>query len=350
MSKQINTAFASFGMSGLVFHGPLLSIHNGFHIHKILERSKNLSKSRYPEATVVRNFDDLLTDDIELVIVNTPDHTHYEYTKKALEAGKHVVVEKPFVQNTELGKELIDLADKKGLVLTVFQNRRWDGDFMTVRKVIESKMLGKLVEYEAHFDRYRNFIQPDTWKEDPGTGTGILFNLGSHMIDQAVVLFGKPAFVSADIRHMRPGSKVDDYYDINLFYDDVKVKVKSSYLVREEGPRYILHGTEGSFLKWGIDPQEAALKKGGLPTDEGWGVEDEEDWGVLNTGLDGLHMEGRIETLTGDYSRFYKNVYETICNGAELAVKPKESLLGVEIINAAFESNKAGKRIQIMGM
>lgn len=348
MSKQINTAIASFGMSGLVFHGPLISIHDGFKIHKILERSKNLSKSKYPEAVIVRSFNELLADDIELVIVNTPDHTHYEYTKKALEAGKHVVVEKPFVQNTENGKELIELAREKGLLLSVFQNRRWDGDFMTVKKVVESKMLGKLAEYEAHFDRYRNFIQPDTWKEDPGTGTGILFNLGSHMIDQAVVLFGKPAFVSADIRYMRPGSKVDDYYDINLFYDDIKVKVKSSYLVREEGPRYILHGTEGSFLKWGIDPQEAALKKGGLPTDEGWGVEDAKDWGVLNTNINNLHVEGRIETIPGDYSLFYNNIYDVIRNGSQPDVKPEESLLGIEIINAAFESNETGTRISIL--
>lgn len=347
MSKQINTAFASFGMSGLVFHGPLLSVHDGFKIHKILERSKNLSKNKYPEAIIVRSFERLLTEDVDLVIVNTPDHTHYEHTKKALEAGKHVVVEKPFVQNTENGVELIELARKKGLLLTVFQNRRWDGDFLTIKKIIESNMLGNLVEYEAHFDRYRNFIQPGTWKEDPGTGTGILFNLGSHMIDQAIELFGKPAFVSADIRYMRPGSKVDDYYDINLFYDNIKVKVKSSYLVREEGPRYTLHGTEGSFLKWGIDPQEAALKKGGLPTDAGWGVENEDDWGIINTNINGLHMEGRIETIPGDYSQFYKNVYDVIRKGAALVVKPEESLLGVKVINAAFESNEMGKRIRI---
>lgn len=348
MTKVINVALSSFGMSSLVFHGPLLKVNPNFLISKILERTKELSKDIYPEATIVRNFDDIINDtNIDLVVVNTPDDSHYEYTKKALEAGKHVIVEKPFVQNIQQGEELIELARQKGLVLTVFQNRRWDGDFMTVKKVIEDGLLGRLVEFESHFDRYRNYIQPDTWKENPDTGAGITFNLGSHMIDQAIVLFGKPTAVDADIRIMRTDGKVDDYYDINLYYDKVKVKCKSSYLVREEGPRYILHGTNGSFLKWGIDPQEEQLKKGTLPGEGDWGEDVPEDWGVLNSEINGLHFEGAIETIPGDYRIFYNNLYRVLKNGEELFIKPEESLLGIKIIKAAFESSKAAKRINL---
>ncbi len=348
MSKIINTAITSFGMSGLVFHGPLLKVNPNFIVTKIFERSKSLSKDMFPEATIVRSFDDIINDSgIELVVVNTPDDSHYEYTKRALEAGKHVVVEKPFVQTVEQGEELVQLAKQKGLVLSVFQNRRWDGDFMTVKKVVADGLLGRLVEFESHFDRYRNFVKQGTWKEIPESGTGITYNLGAHMIDQAVVLFGKPDAVDGDIRIMRTGGKVDDYYDINLYYENVKVKCKSSYLVREEGPRYILHGTNGSFLKWGIDPQEADLKKGILPGVEAWGEDFVDDWGTLNSEINGLHFEGVIETIPGDYRIYYNNIYNALVNGEELFVKPEESLLVIKIIKAAFESSKTGRRVDI---
>jgi predicted dehydrogenase len=346
MAKKINVAISSFGMSGLVFHGPLLKVNSNFNVSKIFERTKELSKTMFPDATIVRSFDDITNDpDIDLVVVNTPDALHYEYTKKVLEAGKHAVVEKPFVQDIEQGEELIQLAKEKGLILTVFQNRRWDGDFMTAKKVIDDGLLGRLVEYEAHFDRYRNFIQPNTWKEDPDAGAGLTFNLGSHMIDQALVLFGKPNAVEADIRTVRTNGKVDDFYDIDLYYDDVKVKCKSSYLVREEGPRFILHGTNGSFLKWGIDPQEEMLKKGVLPNESNWGEENKEDWGKLNTEISGLHVEGNVETIPGDYKIFYGNLYEVLAHGKPQLVNLEDSLLVVKIIKAAFESSKTASRI-----
>lgn len=339
---------ASFGMSGYVFHGPLLDANPGFQITKILERSKSLSSQVYPYASIVRSFDQLIQDkELELIIVNTPDNTHYEYTKSALLAGKHVVVEKPFVQTVEQGEELIDLARSKGLILTVFQNRRWDGDFLTVQDVIKNKLLGGLVEYEAHFDRFRNYIQPETWKEDPESGTGILFNLGSHLIDQVIVLFGKPGSLNADIRILREGGSVDDYFDINLFYPEVKVNLHSSYLVRESGPRYILHGRNGSFLKSGIDPQEEALKKGEKPDTPDWGKEHKANWGTLHTTISGVHFQGRIETRNGDYPFFYNKLYDCLTAGTPVPVEPEDSLLGVKVINLAFRSSREGKTLMV---
>ena len=348
MPKKIKTGLCSYGMSGLVFHGPLLRIHPGFEVTHVLERTKNHSAALYGREVIVRDFNDLISDRaLDLIVVNTPDHTHYEMAKAALNAGKHVVVEKPFVQEAAQAEELIALAKQKGLVLTIFQNRRWDSDFLTVRRVIDNGLLGRLVEFESHYDRYRNFIQPGTWKESAENGAGIVYNLGSHLIDQALCLFGKPAGVYADLRIVRTDGEVQDFFDIDLIYPDVKVKLKSSYLVRESGPRFILHGTEGSFLKWGLDPQEDELKKGTLPNAPGWGAEPEAEWGLLNTTLGGLHLKGRVETVPGNYPAFYANLYDVLTAGADLAVKPGEALLAMQVIGAVFESAEKGGNISL---
>jgi predicted dehydrogenase len=281
----------------------------------------------------VRSFEELLEDEtIELIIVNTPDKTHFEYALKALEAGKHVVVEKPFTQTAEEGEKLIETAVRQNKILSVFQNRRWDGDFLTVRKIIENGCLGRLVEFESNFMRFRNYIQHGTWKETEGFGKGIVYNLGSHMIDQALTLFGIPEDVWADVDALRTGGETDDYYYIKLIYPNVKVTLKASYLVREEGARYTLHGTEGSFLKPGIDPQEEMLKKGENPLASDWGKESEKYWGILNTNIGSLHYRGKIETLPGNYAAYYDNIYDAIRNNVELIVKPHQSLDVIRVI------------------
>ena len=346
MSKIIQTALASFGMSGLVFHGPTLKVNPNFNIKKILERSKNLSAEKYPEAEIVRSYEDILNDpEIELVIVNTPDQFHFEMCKQALEAGKHVVVEKPVTQTAEEANELIELANSKKLILSVYQNRRWDGDFLTVKQLIENRALGRLVEFESHFDRYRNFIQPDTWKEEGDDKAGVLYNLGSHMADQALVLFGMPKSVTAHLDILRDNGVVKDYYDIRLQYEGFAAILKCSYLVREPGPRYSLHGTLGSFHKWGIDPQEQDLKDGKLPNETGWGSEPESDWGIIYTELNGLNHTGKIETIAGNYKVFYENIYDAITNGAELFVKPEESRDGLKILEACLVSDKEKRTV-----
>lgn len=345
--QKIKVGIVSYGMSGLVFHGPLLKTSLLYEVEAILERTKDISAKDFGAEKIVRSFADILSNKvIELVIINTPDHTHYAFVKEALLAGKHVVVEKPFVQEPEHGEELIALAKKQGLILTVFQNRRWDSDFLTIQQVINDKLLGRLVEFESHFDRYRNYIQPDTWKEEPESGTGITYNLGSHLIDQALCLFGRSGSIHADIRAMRTGSKVDDFFDIDLFYPDVKVKLKSSYLVKEAGPRFILHGTEGSFVKYGIDPQEEDLKNGRLPNCPDWGVEDKEIRGLLNTTAKNQNIKKKLKSIPGNYPGFYQNLYVVLREGVELAVKPEEALQVIRLIKAAFTSSAEGIRVK----
>jgi scyllo-inositol 2-dehydrogenase (NADP+) len=339
MSKPISVAIASYGMSGMLFHAPMLQVNPNFDLVCIQERSSDKSKSRYPFAKIVRSFEDILADkSIELVVVNTPDKYHYPMALQAIDAGKHVVVEKPFTQELWQAKELISRAQEKGVILSVFQNRRWDGDFLTVQKVIEQQVLGRLVEFESHFDRYRNFIQEGNWKEDPDNGTGTLYNLGSHMIDQVLTLFGKPARIWADLHILRTGGMVDDCFELKLEYPGMKVTTRGSYLVREPGPRFILHGTQGSFLKWGSDPQEEALKAGVWPNQENWGSEPESDWGLLNTSMQDIHYRGKVETLPGNYNAYYDNLYSAIRQGKELAVKPEEAMMVIQVIDAAMTS------------
>lgn len=344
--NMINTALCSYGMSGIVFHGPLLETHPGFKITKILERNKEESIGRHPGAELLRSYEAILEDDdVELVVVNTPDHLHFEMAGKALKAGKHVVVEKPFTLNTENADELIALAKKHGVLLTVFQNRRWDGDFLTVKEIIRAGKLGRLVDFESHFDRYRTEIQ-ESWK-DRSTGTGTLFNLGSHLVDQALQLFGMPEYLYCDSRMLRDGALTDDSYDLFLHYPDVKCLLRSSYLVSEPGPRFILHGTAGSFLKWGIDPQEEALKNGSIPGSPGWGAEEESHWGSINARIGDRFLKGKHTTIAGSYLEFYENLYEAIREGAPLAVDPQEARNVIRIIEAAYLSSKEKRVVKL---
>jgi scyllo-inositol 2-dehydrogenase (NADP+) len=346
MNRNICVGVASFGMSGRVFHGPLLHHHRNFTLKRIVERSMDQARSLYPDAIVSRSFDDLLTDEeIELVIVNTPDQSHFELATKALQAGKHVVVEKPITQTAAQAAALIALAQERRLMLTVFQNRRWDGDFLTVRDIVKQNLLGRLVDFESHFDRYRYGIQPDTWKERADAGAGVLYNLGSHMIDQALVLFGMPKAVTAQIRIVRTRGEVDDWYDVKLHYDDLTACTKSSYLVREPGPRYILHGALGSYVKHGLDPQEEALKHGQVPGAPGWGKESQEWWGVLNTEVKGSLRRVIVETKPGNYPAFYNDVYDCIVHHTNPPVNPEDALNVIRIIEAAKRSNEERRTI-----
>ena len=348
MNKTINVALASYGMSGEIFHAPLIAAHPHFQLKTVVERHREKSKEKYPEVSVVKNYEALLNDAaIDLIVVNTPNALHFEMCKQALEAGKHLIVEKPFTNTTEEAEQLIQLAKEKNLVLTVFQNRRWDSDFLTVQKVVKSGLLGDMVEFEAHYDRFRNYVEADTWKEETGPGSGILYNLGSHMIDQALVLFGMPKNITATLGVQRKGGQVQDYYHLILGYDAVQVILKSSYLVREHGPRYILHGHQGSFLKYGLDPQEDALKAGAVPGSKGWGLEPESQWGMINTEVKGLHITGEIETEAGNYLLFYDNVYEAIREQKPLAVKPEQARDVIRVIEGAMESSKSGKTIAL---
>jgi scyllo-inositol 2-dehydrogenase (NADP+) len=349
MGDRIGVGVASFGMSGRVFHLPLLLHHGAFRVIGVVERTKSELRRQHPALKVYRSFDDMLADDeIELAVVNTPDQTHYDLAMRALRAGRHVVVEKPFVQTVEQGGEVISLARRAGKRLCVFHNRRWDGDFLTVRRILREGQLGRIVEYEAHWDRYRNAVQSGTWKEERVTGAELLYNLGSHMIDQALVLFGMPREVTAHLHSVRPSGRVNDWFDVRLHYPDLLVSLKASYLVREPGPRYLIHGESGSFVKYGIDPQEQALIGGTAPTSPDWGAEGGEWWGVLHTELGGTVVRQKVETERGRYQSFYDSVRDAIMSGRECAVTPEEALNVIRVITAAMRSNDERRTMPVL--
>lgn len=344
--KPIQTALSSYGMSGLVFHGPLLEVHPGFKISKILERNRNESDGKHPGAKLVRDYQEILNDpDIELVVVNTPDHLHLDMASRAMEAGKHVVVEKPFTLKVSEAEELMKLSDKQGVVLSVYHNRRWDGVYLTVKDVLSSGKLGRLVDFEVHFDRFRNYVK-ESWK-DQANGTGTLYNLGSHLIDQALNLFGMPDRLFCDTRMLRDGALTDDSYDLWLHYPGFKCMLRSSYLVREPGPSFMLHGTEGSFLAWGSDPQERDLKAGLLPGSESWGVDPSFSHARIHTDFNGEHLEGDYPLLPGNYMEYYDNIHDAIRNGASLIVTPAQARDVIRIIEAAYESSRLGQTITL---
>lgn len=342
---KIKTGIAAYGLSGEVFHAPFVQAHPGFEWVAIVERHPCGVAERYPHVRSVSSFDALLREDVELVVVNTPDATHFDFCRKALEAGKHVIVEKPFVTTYAEAETLMALAQRKGLMLMVYQNRRWDGDFLTVRKLLQQQTLGRVVEFHSCFQRYRPHLAQSPWKEDPGRArVGITYNLCSHLCDQAIALFGKPIGVWATLGSLRDNSRIDDYSFIHLSYPDLKVFLRASMLVREEAPRFALHGTAGSYVKYGLDPQEHALRyEGAVPSEEIWCKEDESAWGILHT-----DQGRRIHpTRTGNYMEFYEHVRQVIREGALPLITYEQMKTDMQILEAVFESDRTGAMVML---
>ena len=346
--QPIKTALCSFGMSGWVFHAPFIHLHEGFELYAVFERTKNLAAEKYPGIKTFRTLEEMLADEaIELVIVNTPNYTHYEYAKLALLAGKHVVVEKAFTNTVAEAEELIALAAIQNKKLSVYQNRRWDSDFRTVQKVVQQKLLGEIVEAEIHFDRYNENLSPKLHKETPGPGAGIVPDLGPHLIDQALQLFGMPDAVFADATNLRPISKVEDYIELIFFYKNLRVRLKAGYLVRELLPAYIFHGTKGSFLKPRADVQEKDLQQLKDLTDVDWGTEAETGKGLLHTEIGGKVIREYISSEQGNYMYYYNGIFEAIRNDKELPVTATQGMQVIRIIETAFQSIKEKRIIQL---
>jgi len=346
--KPINTALCSFGMSGKLFHAPFIHLQGGFTLVGAWERSKKIIKDFYPDTISYDSYEDLLADaSIELVIVNTPNITHYDFAKKALLANKHVVLEKPFTVTVAEGEELIALAKERNLVLSAFQNRRWDSDFKTVKKVLDEKSLGEVVEAEIHFDRFTQELSYKTHKEEPVLGTGLVYDLGAHLIDQALQLFGKPQAVFADIQIIRPISKVDDYFEILFYYPKLRVRLKSTLLARENSTGYIIHGNKGSFIKPKTNVQEIALLAERKPNEANWGKEEEADWGLLHTEKDGTVIKEKVPSLQGQYMDYYEGIYQAIRNGQPVPVTAEDGLLIIQIIEAAYQSSKERRVVDL---
>ncbi len=339
-THKIATGILSFGMSGRVFHAPFIQHHPGFDLVGIVERTKNDAAALYPDATIYQSVDALLQNKaIALVVVNTPTHTHFDFAKKALEAGKHVIVEKAFTTTAAEAKTLTALADSLGLVLSVYQNRRWDSDFSTVLQMIQSKQLGDIHTAAFQFDRFKTQLSVKLHKETPNAGAGLLLDLGPHLIDQALYAFGMPQAVSADIRCLRPHSQVDDDFTIILYYPTLRVTLKSSLLVKEPLPAFVLHGTKGSFIKQRADVQEAALINQAIPFTEQWGEEPATAMGLLHIEKDGQDYSTYIPTLKGNYGAFYEGMYQTIAHQAACLVTGQDGWNVMTIIEAAQKSH-----------
>lgn len=287
MHEPVRVGVVGFGLAGKVFHTAVIQATPELELACVVERSGDEAARTYPGVKVAQSLEELLADvGIRLVVIATPSYTHFELAQQCMREQRHVVVDKPFTLKSEEAAELIRMARERKLVLAPFQNRRWDGDYLTVRQVIASVELGRLVTYESHFDRFRPQPRRDVWRESGGPGSGILFDLGPHLIDQALGLFGSPTSLCADVRIDRENGAADDAFDLRLEYMSARrltVLLRSTLTACIPGPRFVLHGTRGSFVKWGLDPQEDQLKAGmGYDSPE-MGKDPESAWGELRS-------------------------------------------------------------------
>jgi len=346
-SPVLNVGIVGFGLSGQVFHTPFIDVNPDFNLHTIVSTG-TLAADKYASAHITPSFDELLSNpEIDVVIICSPNSFHFSHASAALRAGKHVIVEKPFTVSSAEAKSLIDIAHNSNKYLFPFHNRRWDSDFLTLKYIIAQGYLGKVVEYESRFDRFAPEISRAFWKYQQKEGGGTLFDLGIHLIDQAVSLFGTPEGVFARLFNQREGSVTDDSFDLKLIYPDLNVTLKASVFVKEPGPRFQVHGTSGSFVKYGLDSQETMLRKGKKPGSAGYGIEPASQRGILNTVLPGKEFRGRYETLPGNYMEFFNNVYSVIVSKAEPVVKPEDALMNIRIIEAARASHKEQRIIRL---
>ena len=355
MAAEIGVAVIGFGLAGQVFHAPFVSAVPGLKLEAIVQRKGDEAGKAYPSARILRSFEEALSDPaVQLVVVGTPNETHFNLAKQALLAGKHVVVDKPFAATSEQALELKELALKQGLVLAPFHNRRWDGDFLTVKKILQNESVGRLVTYESHFDRFRPVPRENTWKEGASGCNGLLFDLAPHLVDQVLTLFGVPEGITASVRKDRDSTDIEDAFDITLEYPKLRAHCRSSMLACDAAPRFLLHGTRGSFKKFGLDPQEPTLLAGAkLPRmGEGeWLADAEEYWGTLTVAPDpndpGTLTRTKVRTELGDYRNYYANVRDAINGTAELKVKPEDGYRTIKLLEMARQSSLEGRTLPI---
>ena len=352
MSTNIHTGIIGYGLSGRVFHAPFIDVVEGYELTKISTakpESIALIEERYPITAVVPDGKSIIDDpEIDLVIVTSPNTDHFHWAREALLAGKHVVVEKPFTVNVTEADELIELAARQKKILTVYHNRRFTSDTRTVKKLLDSGLLGKIVDYESHFDRYRTAPRPNgAWREQPLPGSGIFYDLGAHLVDQALWFFGMPEAVTAEINSQRTWAKADDHFDVRLHYPTFTATLKSGMICRIPGPTFMLHGTHGSYVKYGLDVQEATLDSGAIPQGKDWGREPESIWGNIDTEYNGVKIKGKLESEQGDYRDYFINLRDAIMGKTEIAVKAEEARNVMRIIELAFQSSKEKRTIAV---
>ena len=331
---MITTALVGFGLSGRYLQAPFFLANPNFRLKTIVTNNQNPT-AIYPTVEKATSLDAVLADsEIDLVSICSPSSTHFDYAQQCLLAGKHILVEKPFVSTVSEAQEVLKLAKTLGKHVFIFQNRRFDSDFLTVKKVIENGFLGDILSFEAHYNRFKPVLNPKKWKEIVSPANGILYDLGAHIIDQSVALFGHPLSIWGETFTQRPHSEIDDAFDIRLDYGKLKVTLKSSLMVREDTPRYVIQGTHGSFVKYGIDVQEDHLKAGIMPDNPEFGFETPQYNAILNTEIKGLHIRGQVTTERGSWHLLFQNIYDVIENGAKPAINNEDIVEQLWIINA----------------
>jgi predicted dehydrogenase len=338
---MIDVGLVGFGFAGRTFHAPVIAAVEGLRVAAILQRGGPEAQLAYPATPVVRTLEQLLAiESIRLVVIATPNASHFDLVKLCLLAGRDVVIDKPFATTYAEAAELAQIADDKKRILSVYQNRRWDGDFLTVQRLLAEDKLGRVVMFESHFDRFRPQLKDSAWRERPEPGSGVLFDLGPHLIDQAMVLFGEPEAISADLRIERDEASVDDAFDVVLHYPGKRALLRAGMLVSTPTPRFVVHGSKGGYLKFGLDPQEDALKRGETPAGEFWGHEAPERWGTLLEAQGDFFATDKLPTVPGDYRKYYQNVRDAILGEAPLAVTAEQALRVMRALELAQESNR----------
>jgi len=335
MHHPIKTAILSFGMSGKIFHAPFLEMHEGFALTSVLERTDKKAHLYYPTIKSYSSIDELLADSqIELVVVNTPNATHFDYALKALRAGKHVLLEKAFTINSQQAKELYLEAERLNRWILPYQNRRFDSDFLSVKEVIESGKLGRLVEMHVRFDRYRTSIGPKLAKELPVPGSGLMYDLCPHLLDSVLSVFGNPLSWKKTLGHFREKTQVDDYVHIHLTYpNEFQVFVTASMLVADAQPAYVLHGTKGTFIKYRADVQEKQLLEGINPDNHLYGKENVGMEGILTTiSEDGIKSQEKVASIKSTYLHLFESVYQTIREHKSYPITPEQIIQQLEIL------------------
>jgi scyllo-inositol 2-dehydrogenase (NADP+) len=337
--NPLRVGLIGYGLSGATFHARLLAAEPAFTLAAVSTRNAGAVAQDWPAAQVL-SVDALLADpSLEVAIVTSPNDSHAALARRALQAGKHVVVEKPFTLDSDEARQLGALARERGLCLAVFHNRRWDGDFLTVKQLLEEGRLGKLYSFESHFDRLRPQVKK-RWKEEAVPGGGLLWDLGAHLIDQTLQLFGLPESVQADLGQQRPGAQAVDWFHLLLRYGELRVLLRSGSVVHEPWPRFVLHGETDAFLKYGLDPQEEQLKAGLLPGASGWGAEPPARHGRLSQG-------GSVPTAPGCYERFYGELAAAIAGQGPVPVTAESAAEVIRVIEAAQRSASEGRRVTL---
>jgi predicted dehydrogenase len=344
---MIRVGLVGFGMAGRVFHAPLISSVEGLELAAVVERSSNKAAERYPGVTTYSSLDAMLAGpSLDLFVVATPSGTHFQVARQILEAGRNVVVDKPVALASSEVAQLMELAAARGVLLVPFFNRRWDSDFQTIRELLRGGSLGRLVYLESRFDRWRPNPPSDRlWKEDPSAGGGVLLDLGTHIADQTLALFGKPEAVAAEVLCERGWARASDAFTIRLRYPGFSVVLGANSLSSPPGPRFRLRGDKGNYCKLGLDPQEAALNKITRIDDPAWGQEAPADWGTLSVDVDGAIVTRPVAPIPGDYRLYYAGVRDALLGKGSAPVEAVAAWRVARLLEWAAESSAERREI-----